>query len=182
MTEAEWLASSDAPRMIDALWHLQRDDLEGLERRLHWYYLLCCRAIWKLLPQEASRRGVEVAERFLAGEADDEELSDVNWSVEGAAFCIDYNTDPESIEQWIVQTQAMPDAELRAILHPPEAARRIETRELLKRAAYFADYCMIYPRLLPKGPPPQSYAPFLSADLLREVFGSPFGAGPGDRT
>jgi hypothetical protein len=45
---------------------------------------------------------------------------------------------------------------------------------LLKRAAYFADFAMIYPSLTPKGPPPKSYYPFLSAELLREFVGYSF--------
>jgi hypothetical protein len=46
-----------------------------------------------------------------------------------------------------------------------------------KWAAYFADYAMVYPNLVPLGPPPESYDPFLSAGLLREVFGNSFDPG-----
>jgi hypothetical protein len=140
------------------------------------YYLRCCRAIWKLLPQEGSRAGVEVAERFLAGEANADEVHEVNWSTEGAAFLLDYNSDPDEVRRLVAQTRAIPEAELRSMLYPPGAASEIETRELLKRAAYFADYAMVYPWLRPYGPPPRNYDPFLSADLLRVVFGDPFGA------
>jgi hypothetical protein len=56
---------------------------------------------------------------------------------------------------------------LRAMLHPPGTADEVEPRELLLRAAYFADYAMIYPSLRPHGPPPGSYRPFLSAEVLR---------------
>jgi hypothetical protein len=181
MTEAEWFETDDAPRMIEALWQFQQHDVAGLERQLHRYYLACCRAIWRLLPQEESRCGVLVAERRLAGAVSTEEFDKANYHAEGAAFNIDYNCDPEAIQQWIEQTRAIPDAELRAMLHPPEAALQIETRELLKRAAYFVDYAMLSDRLIPKGPPPSSYAPFLSAGLLREVFGNPFRLGPADR-
>jgi len=54
------------------------------------------------------------------------------------------------------------------MLHPPEIADEVEPRELLKQAAYFADYAMIYPSLRPQRPPPERYRPFLSADLLRQ--------------
>src|SRR5262245_21057460 len=75
-------------------------DRDLLERRLHTYYLACCRRIWRLLPQEASRRGVELGEQYLAGQISAEELDRANYHVEGAAFNIDYNSEPENIERW----------------------------------------------------------------------------------
>jgi hypothetical protein len=181
MTEAEWLASNDAPQLIKVLRQVYRADRKYFERQMHRYYLACCRAIWKLLPQDASRQGVEVAERYLRGQATDEELREVDWHVEGAAFNIDYNCDPEAVERWVEQTPAIPESELRAIIHPPEAIADISTQELLKRAAYFADYAVIYPHLTTKRNPPDSYLPFLSASLLREVLSNPFRAGLGYR-
>ena len=64
MTDAEWTEADDAPRMIEALWHSHRGDVASLQRQLHRYYLASCRAIFRLLPQEASRRGIEMAERY----------------------------------------------------------------------------------------------------------------------
>jgi hypothetical protein len=192
MTEAEWHGSDEAGAMLDYLWHRQgispcRIDLRfggdmresapahsvpaDLDRMLHRFYVASCRGIWKLLPQEASRRGVELAEQFIAGRASGKELSEFNWDVEAAAFCIDYNTDPEAIDRWVAEVRAIPEAELRSMLHPPAVALEIEPRELLKRAAYFVDYAMIYPSLSPKGPPPASFRPFLSAGLLRQHIG-----------
>lgn len=68
----------------------------------------------------------------------------------------------------------IPKVELCALLHPPETAFTIESLELLKRAAYFADYAMIYPSFITKGPPAKHHALFLSAELLREFVGKPF--------
>jgi hypothetical protein len=189
MTEAEWHQSADAGAMLDFFWQqhgisphggnirfggdMRESDTFGgkeadLDRALHRFYLASCRGIWKLLPQEASRRGVELAEQYLAGTISTEELSEYNWYVEGAAFCIDYNTAPEDIDRWVADVRALPGAELRAMLRPPETAQEIEPRELLTRAAYFVDFAMIYPSLSPKGPPPASYRPFLSAEVLRQ--------------
>jgi hypothetical protein len=187
MTEEEWYHNDNAGVMLDYLWAqygvspapidlrfggnmnaYSPGAMAGLDRALHGYYLACCRGIWKLLPQEASRRGVERAEQFLAGMVSGEELRKHNWDVEGAAFCIDYNTDPEAIGHWVAEVQAVPEAELQSMLHPPGTIHEIEPRELLKRAAYFADYAMLYPSLSPKGPPPMSYRVFLSADVLRQ--------------
>ncbi|MEW6126851.1 MAG: hypothetical protein AB1757_07410 [Acidobacteriota bacterium] len=141
-----------------------------LERKLHRYYLACCRAIWRLLPQEESRRGIEVAERYVDGLATDEELNKADWHVEGAAFNIDYNCDPNAIEKWIEEVQAIPRDELSAMIHPIEEIADVSPRELLERAAYFADFAVIYPHLTPKDPS-GDYIPFLSASLLREIFG-----------
>jgi hypothetical protein len=52
---------------------------------------------------------------------------------------------------------------------------------LLKRAAYFVDYAMVYPSLSPMGPPPASYRSFLSARVLREHVGSPAHPEDGER-
>jgi hypothetical protein len=194
MTEAEWHNSDDAGAMIDFLWQqhgvsphgidlrfggdvrendASEDAAADLDRTLHRFYLASCRGIWKLLPQEESRRGVEMAEQYLAGTVSGDELSKYNWHVEGAAFCIDYNAAPDDIGRWVAEIRALPATELRSMLHPPEAAYEIEPRELLKWAAYFVDYAMIYPSLSPKGPPPASYRPFLSAALLRQHVGYP---------
>jgi hypothetical protein len=196
MTQAEWQVCDDAWAMIEFLWceqgispadadlRISGDRLPSsptnqsvfdLDRALHRYYLASCRAIWKLLPQEASRRGVELAEQFLAGTVSGEEVRSYNRDVEGAAFRIDYGTDPGAIDRWVADVGAIPEVELRAMLHPPEAVLEIEPRELLKRAAYFVDYAMIYPSLSPKGSPPLSYRHFLSADVLREHVEYPTG-------
>jgi hypothetical protein len=195
MNEAEWIDSNDAGAMLEFLWLCQgiqpcaidlrsdgkfsepdprQSDFASLERQLHQFYLACCRAIWKLLPQEESRRGVELAERYLDGKVTDEELSKYNWYVEGAAFNIDYNCKPEAIRRWVEEVRRIPEMELRSMLHPPDAALAIEPRKLLLQAAYFADFAMIYPTLTPKGPPPTSYYPFLSANSLRKFVGNPF--------
>jgi hypothetical protein len=191
MTEAEWYSSDDAGAMLDFLWkrrgisphdidlrfggNVQASDAasaaDDLTGSLHRFYLASCRGIWPLLPQEASRHGVELAEQFLAGKATAEQVSEYNWHTEGAAFCIDYAAAPgdrEAIAQWVAEIDSLPAGKLRAMLHPPATADEVELRELLKRAAYFADYAMIYPSLSPQRPPPVSYRPFLSAALLRQ--------------
>lgn len=188
MTEIDWNRSEDAGVMLDFLWQLRGVAPAGIALRfggdvqdadatanaeddltpaLHQFYLAACRGIWKLLPQEASRRGIELAEQFLAGVATAEVVSEYNWQTEEAAFVIDYNSAPEEIARWVAEVRALPAAELRSMLHPPETADEVAAHELLMRAAYFADYAMSYPSLRPQGPPPDSYRPFLSADVLR---------------
>lgn len=159
---------------VHALILAVRDNWRGspdeLERRLHHYYLLCCRRIWRLLPQHESRKGVEIAEQYLAGRVSAEDLMDANYYAEGAAFNIDYNSDPENIERWVREVEAMPRDELRAMLVEEDPTVGLEPRKLLLRAAYFADYAMMYPKMRRKEPP-ENYAIFFAPDLFREVFG-----------
>src|SRR4051794_35865504 len=96
MTEAEWLASDDPIAMLEALRANGRGDEADLVRLTNRYLLTCCRAIWSLLPMEASRRGVEVSERYLEGRATRHELGIAEYQAEGAAFFLDpFEWDPE---------------------------------------------------------------------------------------
>ena len=94
MNEAEWLSSDDVGSMLEFLCGRRRiesgDARDSLTRSLHRFYLASCRGIWPLLTQEASRRGVELAEQFLDGKATAEQVRDYNWYTEGAAFFFDY--------------------------------------------------------------------------------------------
>ena len=179
MNEREWLQSADARTMIVALSSLRGDDDPSLDQDLRRYYLACCRRIWRFLPQAESQRGVEVAERHAQGAATEEELAEANYYAEGAAFVIDYDTDPALLHEM--------EAAIRAIEAPLMVdllGRSLEElgwspRELLMRAAYFVDYAMRSHRLRPKRLVPKPYKPFLSADLLRAHIGNPFDGHPG---
>lgn len=170
MTRKEWITSTNVPAMLETLWEAANGDEAVLIPALHRYFLTCCRSIWRLLPQADSRLGVEVGEQYLAGEASDKELYRVNWYVEGAAFTIDYNTQPEAIDRWVSDVKVIPAGEMALMLNPVGLILEIQPRELLTRAAYFADYAMLYPHMTPKRRVPESYVIFLSSELLRQQF------------
>ena len=97
----------------------------------------------------------------------DSDLSDCDYYVEGAAFGIDYKSSPDELDSWISSVDAIPKSDFRSLLCLQNEDRP-DSYQLLKSAAYFAHYAIMYPAINPKGNPPESYHKFLSADLLRE--------------
>ncbi|MDY3561950.1 hypothetical protein R5W23_003380 [Gemmata sp. JC673] len=69
MTEAEWLAVTDAAPMLGVA---RRD---ASERKLRLFAAACCRSVWHRLSDWRSRRVVEVAERYADGEAPREDVT-----------------------------------------------------------------------------------------------------------
>ena len=144
-------------------------DSDLLERRLHTYYLACCRLIWRLLPQDASRRGVELGEQYLAGRISAAELDHAEYEVEGAAFNIDYNCEPNNIERWAREIEALSRSDLERMLNGLPATADINGRDLLGRAAYFADYAVGYRDIRPNDPQ-ECDEIFLSPELFAAMF------------
>jgi hypothetical protein len=186
MTESQWNTSESAIAMLEFAFDRQgiRSDSSRhrmgycmnsgavevdstFETTMHRFYVACCRRIWRLLPDQETQKGVEVAEQWLDGNTSDSELDDRDYHVEGAAFGIDYKSSPDELNRWISCVDAIPESELVALLGI-QMAERPDSYELLKSAAYFAHYAIMYPAMNPKGVPPQSYHQFLSAHLLRQ--------------
>ncbi len=194
MTEAEWLASDDPTAMLEALRTHWRGDEADLVRLTHRYLLACCRAIWRLLPMEASRVGIEVTERVIEGRATREEFDRARYEAEGAAFYLDYCEpcreceDPtetedwiqyfaekrDRIDPWVREVEAIPPEELCRLVRQAEHDAAVSPRQLLANAAYFAHSAMLYPGIRPREVVIEWYRQFLSAALLREVVGNPF--------
>lgn len=186
MTESQWNASDDAIAMLEFAfdrrgirsdssrhrmgYRMNSGAVEAgstFETAMHRFYVACCRRIWCLLPDQETQKGVQVAEQWLDGYASDIELNARDYYVEGAAFGIDYNSSPDELKRWISDVDAIPESELNSILGI-QVSRRPDSYELLKSAAYFAHYAIMYPAINPKGMPPESYHQFLSADILRQ--------------
>jgi hypothetical protein len=170
MTEQEWLQSNDVPLMLRWLGHEWRGEQADLQRLLQRYALACCRRIWRLLPHNGSRAGVEVAERFLEGLATREEVNWAEWSSEGAAFSFEYDPHPEIIVTWCDEVARIPPEELAALIHSPRPKDDLSPLSLLIHAAYFAHNAMWYPTVESIA----GHAIFLPAPLLREIFGNAF--------
>src|SRR6185295_1877056 len=91
---------------------------EVLDRRLQKYFLACCRRIWRLLPEEDSRRGIELTEQYLDGRVDEQEFAHARYCAEAAAFHFDYAHEPEDLEkvaQSSREAEAIPRSELEAM-------------------------------------------------------------------
>src|SRR5947209_14256780 len=65
MNEREWLTSIEPTPMLGYLRG------KASERKLRLFAVSCCRRMWHLLPDERSRKAVEVAERIAEGTADE---------------------------------------------------------------------------------------------------------------
>jgi hypothetical protein len=78
MTEAEWLACTDPTEMM----YVSGERGRLTERRDRYFSCACCRRIWHLLPDEASRTAVRVAEQYLDGLASAELLDSASQAAE----------------------------------------------------------------------------------------------------
>jgi hypothetical protein len=73
VTEAEWLASHDPLEMLAILEPWAADEAIS-DRQLRLFVCACSRRLWHLLPDQR-QKDVELAERFLDGQASEEEIT-----------------------------------------------------------------------------------------------------------
>jgi hypothetical protein len=160
MTEEEWHASVSARDMLAKLHDEQPHFLETQIPQLHKFLIACCWKHQNLIPQEGLRNGLRGAERWIAGEIDDDELNRLDYHAEADVFAIAYVETADDIS--FVKSLIHGIVELREL--PFESARK----QLLD-AAYFAECSMIYPML---SSAPWSNAlfnsQFLCPNLLRD--------------
>lgn len=97
MSETEWLECSDPDRMLVSLVTREACDrltvLHPLERKIRLYAVACCRRIWELLPHEASRQAVELAERFADADPCDHWQPDPEAAYQAALSRVDASAD-----------------------------------------------------------------------------------------
>jgi len=76
MTEAMWLIGADPNQMLDSL------SATATIRKLSLFGAACCRRVWHLITDERIRTCLEVAERFIEGDATGSELERAGRSAE----------------------------------------------------------------------------------------------------
>jgi hypothetical protein len=109
------------------------------------YLLACCRRIWPLIPDSGSRRGVAAGEKYCRGEFTWEGVQEADWYSEASAFLFDYfdENDPQ-VASFIAQVSQDRD-KIERLLVPAYSFHQQSVRELLKDAAYFANFALMYP-------------------------------------
>jgi len=85
MTEAEWLACNDPKPMLEFL----RD--KASHRKANLFLCAMCRLNWHLLYDDVSKENVAVVERFLDGQATEEELRHSRYFAECPTFGFDFS-------------------------------------------------------------------------------------------
>jgi hypothetical protein len=175
MTSKEWRRCRDPITMIAGL-----KGVTG-ERKGRLYLCGGCRMIWHLLYHDPSRRAVEVAERFVDGQATREELGYAHWTAEVPTFGFDfepgrwrkrYPEDPvlegtlRLVEMGVLRPEQLEEDE-------PEVDETVRDRLLAAASlAYVATSRSPFDhdwwhRYIPRVPWPGDW-------LLRCVFGNPF--------
>lgn len=140
MTNEEWATSKSAQDMLADLHREQPAFLATQISQLHKYFIACS---WKhkhLIPQKHLRNGLRGAEDWIDGKIDDDELNRLNWFAEADCFAIDYAKSADELD------------EIRNLISEIEELAGLsfdEARDMLLKAAYFADISMIYPKLRP---------------------------------
>ncbi len=184
MTKNEWEVCDDVKSMIEFLWEQEpylsiREKFISYPPKENWkeylkyelplyqFYLESCSNIWDLLPQEESRKGIELAQEFASGKVSWDAVSEYNWHTEGAAFFIEYNSNPDKIAVWCKDVESIPQKKINKMINAKETMEITNARDVLLNAAYFADHAMMYPSIHPKGPPTR-YTEFMFADVLRK--------------
>lgn len=118
MTEVDWPRHTELRPMLAFL------SGKASDRKLRLFAAACCRRIWHLLPDERSRRAVEVLELFADGLADQTELANAAQDAHDAAKA---RLDPCSSEDDNPHSAvAVANAVYSDCLHPYDEANREE--------------------------------------------------------
>ena len=116
--------------------------------------------------------GVEAGEKYCRGEITWEEARETDWYSEASTFLFDYNDEnlPE-VASFVAQiTQEREKIE--RLLIPASSFDGQSVRELLKNAAYFANFALCYPAIrFGKGSRSQleAYGKFMPLELFEAM-------------
>src|SRR5262249_29170018 len=76
--KAEWFACADPVRMVGLLEPAFADEVLS-DRKIRLFVCACCRRLWHRFSAETRRNHVELAERYVDGQASREEFDKVEW-------------------------------------------------------------------------------------------------------
>lgn len=85
--------------MLQKLHQVRPDFLLTQIPQLHQFLIACCWKHQNLIPQSHLRKGLEGAERWIAGEISDKQLYGLNRYAEAEAFALDYAKTPDEIAE-----------------------------------------------------------------------------------
>jgi hypothetical protein len=157
-TEADWLAGTDATRMLNSIGRM------ASKRKLRLIACAWSRRLWHLLADERSRHAVEVAERFADGRASEQERLDAVHAARKAAFGMIAPEQRRVVRAWA----QIPDSP--AACAALAAASTAYHDDAVYQAAI--ETCHHVLRLLYANDHSKGHAS--SVELVREVFGNPF--------
>jgi hypothetical protein len=106
MTEAEWLGCEDPQKMLEFV----QESGKASGRKLRLFACACCRAVWHLLPDQRSRKAVEVSERYADGLVPAEKLKAVWGDMRWAANVAHRKDDDAAGVRWLVAHLTEEDA------------------------------------------------------------------------
>lgn len=138
MTESEWMACNDPRELLEFL------KGKVSNRKGNLFICAMCRLNWHLLYSDASRENVEVVERYVDGQASEEELREARYFAECPTF--GYHFTPRIWREW-TKTGEIPCEVQRLVemgvfteedLQQDEPSVDPELREKLARAADLA--------------------------------------------
>jgi hypothetical protein len=107
ISEEQWLSAEEPNTLLSYLeQHRVITRVPGGRRRLALFACACCRLVWGLIENEASRRAVEVSERAAEGQASRQELAAAEkeavavWQGAEQHFHQAHRENPTGTERW----------------------------------------------------------------------------------
>jgi hypothetical protein len=186
MTEAEWFGCNDPLPMLEVLRAAASD------RKLRLFACACCRRVWHVVQYHASRRAVDVAERWADGAATAAELAaalqeateamgqaaeDYDHAVLAGIDYVKGGPDPGDWEDHAAAAEQLARAIPGMFRDPPagaaaEVARAAAAAQATWEVGLFEQERRSQAERAQRG---------AEAALIREVFGNPFRPGQVDR-
>jgi hypothetical protein len=164
MTEEEWLAAECSDPLLRFI------EPRVSDRKLHYFAIACSRRISPLLVDPASQHAIDVLERFVEGQCGAEDILQLSWEVEGAAFAVESGYGVP----WLHLAEQLPESLLAELVADPSYSIP-SARSILISAAYFVDALFSpipWERRFRNSCSGRSL--FQPVSLVHEIFGNPF--------